>query len=136
MFSACLDASVNKAIFKIKSDNQPLTILSFVNKLHNIPLLQFCWKFFILTYANHYMLASMYEHERVSSSNRFLNFTIWMTMFSPSLSKGILPPSPSHLKDVSTIPILLLPTIILIFLLWVGTKPDFQVLKKRIVLLL
>lgn len=37
MFSACLDASVNKAIFKIKSDNQPLSMLPVVYELLSIP---------------------------------------------------------------------------------------------------
>lgn len=87
---------------------------------------------FILTHANHYILASMYEQERVSSNNCFLNFTTWMTMFFLALSKLILSPSSrSHLKDMSTTPILLLPKIIFIFLLPVGTKPDFQVLKQK-----
>lgn len=37
MFSACLDASVSKAVFKIKSDSQPLPILPVVYELLGIP---------------------------------------------------------------------------------------------------
>lgn len=68
----------------------------------------------------------------MSSNNCCLNFTTWMTMFSLSPSKLIFfPSSPSHLKDINTTPILLLPTIIFMFLLPVRTKPDFQVLKQK-----
>jgi len=37
-FSVCLDASVNKAIFKKKSDSQPLPILPVVQELLIPPL--------------------------------------------------------------------------------------------------
>lgn len=73
------------------------------------------------------------SEERVSSDDSWLHFTMWMTLFSPAVSKLILSPSPSHLKDVGATLTLVLPTFMFIFLLPVGTKTGFQVLiqKKR-----
>lgn len=74
------------------------------------------------------------SEERVSSKDCCLHLITWMILFSPAVSKMILSPHfPSHSKDVSTTLIQVLPTFIFIFVLPIGTKPDFHMLiqKKR-----
>lgn len=59
MFSAHLVASVNKAIFNIKSDNQPLPIFGIYLQTSQHPSLTLL-EIFILAHANQPLYAGLY----------------------------------------------------------------------------